>query len=121
MKKLFAVFLVLLLAAPAIAADWSFYGSARVQTFYTDRFRSTFTYDSDLDLNHSLQGNSRLGANVKADKVSGKVELALRAQDGGGAGPNTGDENVRTRLLWGDWNFADKSFLRVARSFPSWI
>jgi len=115
MKKLFAVLLVLLMAAPAIAADWNFYGSARVQTFYTDRFRSTFTDDSDLDLNHSLQGNSRLGANVKADKVSGKVELALRAQDGGGAGPNTGDENVRTRLLYGDWNFADNAFLRVGK------
>ncbi len=35
MKKLFIVFAVLCLAAPAMAADWNFYGSARMATFYS--------------------------------------------------------------------------------------
>jgi NADH:ubiquinone oxidoreductase subunit E len=34
MKKLIAIFAVLLFAVPAIAADWEFYGSQRVATFY---------------------------------------------------------------------------------------
>ena len=32
MKKLFIIFAVLCLAAPAMAADWNFYGSARMWT-----------------------------------------------------------------------------------------
>jgi hypothetical protein len=124
MKKLFAVLLVLLFAAPAIAADWNFYGSARVATFYTVRERSSFE-NEDVDLNHSLQGNSRVGANVKADKISGRFELALRGNDRGdvaGGGPastaGTGtDDGARTRLIYGDWNFADKSYLRIGKDY----
>ena len=37
MKKLIAIFAVLLFAAPAMAADWSFYGSQRIATWYVDR------------------------------------------------------------------------------------
>ena len=32
MKKLFIIFAILCLAAPAMAADWNFYGSARMWT-----------------------------------------------------------------------------------------
>lgn len=113
MKKLLMVLLVLLMAAPAIAADWNFYGSARVTTFYTIRDSNALGNNSDIDLDHRLQNNSRIGVNVKADKLSGKIELALRA-----AGANsgvTGDESVNTRLAYGDWNFADKSFVRVGK------
>ena len=37
MKKLIVVLAVLLFVAPAFAADWSFYGSQRVGTWYTER------------------------------------------------------------------------------------
>lgn len=111
MKKLFAVLLVLLMAAPAIAADWNFYGSARVTTFYTVRDNNTLD-NPDTDLDHRLQNNSRVGANVKADKVSGKLELALRAN---GSALGSGDESVNTRLIYGDWNFSDNGFLRVGK------
>lgn len=112
MKKLFAVLLVLLMAAPAIAADWNFYGSSRVSTFYTGQDRPYYD-NQDIDLGHSLQGNSRFGANVKADKVSGKVEFGLRTLDGSNRA--TADDEARTRLIYGDWNFADKSYLRVGK------
>ena len=107
MKKLIAIFAILIFAAPAFAADWAFYGSSRFQTFYTVRERSTFE-NEDTDLNHSLQGNSRVGANVKADKVQGNFELALRSTD-------TGDSAVNTRAIWGQWNFADKTYLKVGK------
>ena len=37
MKKWWIVLGVLMLAAPAMAADWSFFGSQRLGTFYVDR------------------------------------------------------------------------------------
>jgi hypothetical protein len=112
MKKLFAVLLVLLMAAPAIAADWNFYGSARVTTFYTVRDSNALD-NPDTDLDHRLQNNSRIGVNVKADKVSGKVELALRAS--GADSGVSGDNSVNTRLAYGDWNFSDNGYLRVGK------
>jgi len=89
MKKLIAVFAALLLAAPALAADWSFYGSQRMATFYIyDDFGKVGEgeEDSDWGLHWDFQGNSRLGARVKADQVSGLIELALRAAGGGDGG-----------------------------------
>ena len=49
-----------------------------------------------------------MGANVKADKVQGNFELALRSTD-------TGDNAVNTRAIWGQWNFADKMYLKVGK------
>jgi len=80
MKKLIAVFSILLFAAPAMAADWSFYGSARIATWYTDRDYGddkVTGQDDDQATQWYFQGNSRLGARVKADKVTGRLELAL--------------------------------------------
>ena len=37
MKKAVAVFAALLLAAPAFAADWSFYGSERMATWHVSQ------------------------------------------------------------------------------------
>ena len=80
MKKLIAVFSILLFAAPAMAADWSFYGSARIATWYTDRDYGddkVTGQDDDQATQWYFQGNSRLGARAKADKVTGRLELAL--------------------------------------------
>jgi hypothetical protein len=99
MKKLFvllaAVALVVAFTAPSFAAEWSFYGSARIHTFwedydYGDRVDGTGE-DNDLDLDHKLQGNSRIGANVKvSDNLVGRFEY--------GSGPNL-------RILWGEYDF----------------
>jgi hypothetical protein len=112
MKKLIAVFAVLFFAAPAMAADWSFYGSARVSTFYVDQDYGDTPVngqDDDQGTQWYQQGNSRLGARVKADKVSGRLELAL------GQGGDGGDTAVSTRLAYGIWKFSDNAFLKVGK------
>jgi hypothetical protein len=91
MKKLFVLFVAIALvggfAVSAMAAEWSFFGSARMSTFYQD-------YDEeagdDADTTWDLQGNARIGANVKAGAIGGGFEY--------GSGPNL-------RKLFGTWNF----------------
>ena len=103
MKKLIAVLAVLMFAAPAFAADWAFYGSQRIGTWYTERNTPATTRAGDGDdaaTQMYFQGNSRLGAKVKADKVTGQIELAL------GAGGDGGDTSVATRRAYGMWKFS---------------
>jgi hypothetical protein len=113
MKKYIAIAALILIAAPVMAADWSFYGSERVGTFYkyTD-FGDTPVNgeDDDWGLIWDFQSNSRLGAKVKADKVSGQIELALKGTDGG-------DLDVGTRRAFGVWNFADNAALKVGKDY----
>jgi hypothetical protein len=101
MKKLFvliaAVAFVVAFTAPAFAAEWSFYGSARIHTFWEDYdygdkpIKGTITDDNDFDLDHKLQGNARIGANVKvSDNLVGRFEY--------GSTPNL-------RLLYGEYDF----------------
>jgi predicted porin len=116
MKKLIAIFAVLLLAAPVMAADWSFYGSQRVATFYVAQDYGDYTVngqDDDWGLQWDFQGNSRMGAKVKADKVSGHIELSLSATNGG----DGGDGGVGTRLAYGAWKFADNASLKVGKMY----
>jgi hypothetical protein len=115
MKKLIAVLAVAALTTPAMAADWSFYGNARMSTFYQqtdfgDANQPGTGEDDDWGLIWDFQTNSRLGARVKADKVSGQIELALRGTDGG-------DLDVATRRAFGVWNFADNAALKVGKDF----
>jgi hypothetical protein len=115
MKKLLAVLVVLCFAAPAAAVDWNFYGSARMKTFYIsddfgDGLNDAGTDDSDAELQWSSQGNSRLGARVKAEHVSGRLELALPSS-------NTHDGDVGARLIYGEWKFSDMGTLRVGKGY----
>ncbi len=102
MKKLMVLIAALALVAgsamTAAAADWNFYGSARVATFYVDEDFDSDTSIGDLTDNtsykQSLQGNARIGASVKAsDELTGHFEYGA----GGG--------NANIRILWGEWNF----------------
>jgi hypothetical protein len=82
-------------AMTAAAAEWNFYGSARIMTFFDDidyeDFVNIIGDDDDLDLTHTLQGNSRIGANVKvSDELTGRFEYGT---------------GVNVRLLYGTWNF----------------
>ncbi len=115
MKKLIAVLVVLLFAAPALAADWSFYGSQRVGTWYTEREypgnSNAYGGNSDAATQMYFQGNSRLGAKVKADKVTGQVELAL------GGGGDGGDGGVNARRAYGVWKVSDFTSFKVGKDY----
>jgi hypothetical protein len=77
MKKLFIIFAILCLAAPAMAADWNFYGSARMATFSVDVDPDIQGVDSDTDTQWAQQGNSRIGATVKFnDEIGGGFEMS---------------------------------------------
>ncbi len=103
MKKFIVFFAAIAMvgafAFTAAAADWSFYGSARMETFSKDASKEVSsnsmaaTHD-DQDTTWDLQGNSRLGANVAAGDVTGRFEFAVDDTAG-----------VTTRILWGEWNF----------------
>jgi len=104
MKKLFIVFAILCLAAPAMAADWNFYGSARMATFYS-------IVDKDIPGDNDtvnrtlwdLQGNSRFGATVKVND-----------QIGGGFEYGTG---VNLRKLYGTYTFGGGSELLIGQTY----
>jgi hypothetical protein len=104
MKKftiLIAALALVCFSVPAMA-DWSFYGSARMQTFWVDTDLGDVPLstgdDDDNDLRWDFQTNSRLGAKAKMDAVSGQIELGLKGTDGG-------DVEVGTRRAFGVWDF----------------
>jgi hypothetical protein len=100
MKKLTILIAALALvcfSVPAMAADWNFYGSARMNTTYVsddgDDINVTSSGapdDKDTGMNWRLQSNARIGARVKGDKVAGRFEYGT---------------GVNLRLLFGEWNF----------------
>ena len=113
MKRLITALAVVMLTAPAMAADWSFYGSQRMATFWdhVDYGDNEVNGEGDDDsLIWDFQTNSRLGAKVKADKVSGRIELGLKGSDGG-------DVDVGTRLAYGVWQFSDNASLKVGKDY----
>ncbi len=102
MKKLFIIFAVLCLAAPAMAADWNFYGSARMATFYIDDDPDDGG-DSDSDLQWAQQGNSRIGANVKFnDQIGGGFEMS---------------DSFGKRKLFGTYTFGGGSQLLLGQTY----
>ena len=106
MKKLFVlIFAVAFLAVctvPAMAAsEWSFYGSSRMSTFYQTADKELTGNFDDSDTTWYLQGNSRIGANVKAGAISGRFEYGT---------------GINLRLLYGTWNFGGGSLL-VGQSY----
>jgi hypothetical protein len=110
MKKLFIIFAVLCLAAPAMAADWNFYGSARFATFWvSDDFDQIIDgHDGDDDLQWAQQGNSRVGANVKFnDQIGGRFEY--------------GDNGtlVSKRIVYGTYKFGAGELLIGQTYTPS--
>jgi len=123
MKKLiFAIAVVALIASPALAVDWNFYGSARMATWYVsndlgDGVTVPGGSDEKQNLLWQWQQNSRIGAKVKSENISGQFELGLRADAmTGTAGQSpanfsngtrvwSADGEVRNRRLYGVWDF----------------
>ncbi len=95
MKKLMVLVAALALVAgsamTAAAADWNFYGSSRVATFFTDVEEQVAGGVDTDNYEQGLQGNARIGASVKAsDELTGHFEYGT---------------GVNVRILWGEWNF----------------
>jgi len=110
MKKFIVFFAAIAMvgafAFSAVAADWSFYGSARMSTFSAERSKelvgtlggNAVAYD-DTDTTWDLQSNARLGANVDAGDVTGRFELGLQDETAAATG------GVYARIIWGEWDF----------------
>jgi hypothetical protein len=109
------LFIIVLFAAPAMAVDWNFYGNARMATFWIDDDfgdgEDAAGNNDDEGLQWELQSNSRIGATVKADAVTGRFELGLKGSDGGdnlSNRPGDADDNdidVGTRRIEATWDF----------------
>jgi len=100
MKKftiLIAAVALVCFAAPAMAVDWNFYGNARMATFFVSEDiednAAPGVSSEDTDLQWDLQGNSRFGANIKAENISAQVEMGMN------------ESNVSSRRIYGVWNF----------------
>lgn len=113
MKKLlvFTVFLVLVLtAAPLSAADWNFYGSARMMTWYESGDAPGFLNEhdngnineSDSELTWALQSNSRIGAKVKRGDIEARFEYGT---------------GVNLRRLYAIWKFAEGQELLIGQDY----
>ena len=88
-------------ALPAMAADVSFYGQARLATFYN--MIDDDNGDSTSGFDEHFQPNSRFGANFKNGDFGGKVEI--------GFGSSINSTALSTRLLYGSWNFGSGKLL----------
>jgi hypothetical protein len=102
MKRLFVIFAAIAMvgafAATTMAAEWNFYGNARMETAWMMQNKDlTGTGDDQTIFANDLVGTSRIGANVKAsDTVAGRFEYG-------------GTNNLR--LLYGTWNFGSGTLL----------
>jgi len=100
MKKFIVLIAAMVMVAGyASAAEWNFYGSARVSTFWDTVEVTAVPAVADVDaFAMGLQGNSRVGANVKlSDELSGRFEVGNSAT------------TWNTRIIWGEWNFGGGS------------
>ncbi|MGD9825120.1 MAG: hypothetical protein AB7U36_12155, partial [Desulfobacter sp.] len=86
MKKTIVVLAALaLMMGSAYAAEWNFYGSARLATFWDDTDIISGD-DGNTQYSEYLQVNSRIGANVKvSDELTGRFEY----------GASGGNANIR--------------------------
>ena len=102
MKKWFKTAAILLVAlatglGTAQAAEWNFYGSARMETFITDTDNGT---SSTTEFSEELQSNARIGAKVTvSDSINARFEYGSKSS------------GVNLRQLWGEWNFGKGSLL----------
>jgi hypothetical protein len=119
MKKLVAILGMLLSTYPAMAADWSFSGSVRFASWYVDRdygdYQPRGSHD-DQGMLFWFQDNTRLEAKVRADRITGHIELALGVTDTGRGGQGD-DTDVSTRRAYGVWKFADKAWLKIGKDY----
>jgi hypothetical protein len=105
MKKfiiLTAAIALVCFSIPAMAVDWNFYGSARLETWYDSRDYSDYLNPAapagandteDAILDWSNESSQRFGANIKAENIKAQVEFSVA------------DQGVSSRRLYGVWDF----------------
>ncbi|MCP4349864.1 MAG: hypothetical protein GY795_30655 [Desulfobacterales bacterium] len=99
-----AIALVSVFAATSMAAEWNFYGSARMGTYYEDKDENA---GDDEGTTWDLQGNARIGATVKAGDIGGGFEY----------GHNSSEGNTTLRKLYGTYNFGGGTSILVGQSY----
>jgi hypothetical protein len=109
MKKLIVIFAAIAMVgaftATAMAAEWNFYGSARMATFYTTYDDGNSATADENNVAWGQQGNSRIGATVKFnDEIGGKFEMS---------------DSFGKRLLYGTYNFGAGQLLLGQEYAPS--
>jgi hypothetical protein len=97
-----------------MAVDWNFYGNARIATYYDsndygDGSNPSKTGDDDADLLWQLQGNSRIGANIKAENLKAQFEFGVSSDSNGGG-------NVSARRIYGVWDFGS-GWMKVGKDY----
>jgi hypothetical protein len=104
MKKLFIIFAVICLAAPAFAADWNFYGSERFDTFSVNKDTDNNAHDSSqTNTQWTSAGNSRIGATVKFnDQIGGGFEVG---------------DSINKRKLFGTYSFGNGAELLLGQTY----
>jgi hypothetical protein len=104
MKKLFIIFAIVCLASPVMAADWNFYGSARMATFSVNRDTDTNAHlSSQTNTEWDQQGNSRIGATVKFnDQIGGGFEMS---------------DSFGKRKLYGTYMFGNGAELLLGQTY----
>ena len=115
MNKTLILSTAALVAAPAFAADWSFYGSARVSTF-GEAVIDTGDGDTKTSNSYKLQPNSRFGANAKDGNLGGTFEAGIGQVVTNAATGKTTNALV-LRKLFGTWQIDDKLQLLIGQDF----
>ncbi|MCP3942677.1 MAG: hypothetical protein GY710_14475 [Desulfobacteraceae bacterium] len=65
-KSLAMITIFILITGSAPAADWNFYGSARISTFHTGYEKDPFNGGTDTkNYEENLNGNACIGTNIK--------------------------------------------------------
>jgi hypothetical protein len=93
----FVFFILIFTAAGSHAADWQFYGSARVQAFFAKDDYGQFPFPARTYYTQYLQNNARLGARISVNE-----QLSARFEYG---------QDVNVRVLYGEWHFGAGSLL----------
>jgi hypothetical protein len=121
MKKFTIIALVVAITAvfavTAMANEWNLYGSARMATFWTNQDfggneKDVFGRSSVENLQWNLQGNARIGATVKGDKISGRFEYGASKDSVAPA-----DNYANVRRLYGVWHFTEGWGLKVGKDY----
>ncbi|MCP4110800.1 MAG: hypothetical protein GY749_35610 [Desulfobacteraceae bacterium] len=107
-----AIALVSVFAATSMAAEWNFYGSARMGTYYEDRDENA---GDDEGTTWDLQGNARIGAEVNKNiknGIGGGFEFGVTSSiHKSGDDTSADNDNIYTRKIFGTYKFGSSQIM----------